>query len=98
MVTIVDIWFLESEGIIKMVFPYFKHTSLVLINLVLFLKEFSGDCRVTADHSSMQFKILFIDRVISHCGLWCVLSGHLLIENCFKTYLECFYDPFLVLI
>jgi hypothetical protein len=89
--------FLESEGIVKMIFPHFKHTSSVLINLVLFLKEFSGDCRVTANHSSMQFKILFIDRVISHSGLWFVLFGHLLIENCLKTYLDCFYDPFLIL-
>jgi len=80
-----------------MIFSHFKHTSSVLINLVLFLKEFSGDCRVTVNHSCMQFKILFIDRVISHSGLWFVLFGHLLIENCLKTYLDCFYDPFLIL-
>jgi hypothetical protein len=92
-----DIYFLGSKGITKMIFSHFKHILLVLINLVPFLKEFSGDCRVTTNHSSMQFKILFIDRVISHSGLWFVLFGHLLKENCLKTYLECFYDPILEL-
>jgi hypothetical protein len=41
--TIRDIYFLESERITKMAFFYFKHTSLVLLNLVLFLKEFVDD-------------------------------------------------------
>jgi len=36
----------------------------------------------------MQFKILFIDKVVSHNGFWFILFGHLLIENCLKTYLE----------
>jgi hypothetical protein len=41
--TIRDIYFLESERITKMAFSYFKHTSLVLLNLVFFLKEFVDD-------------------------------------------------------
>jgi hypothetical protein len=51
-----DIYFLESEGITKMTFSHFKHISSVLINLVLFLKEFSGDCRVTTGRLSKPSK------------------------------------------
>jgi len=51
-----DIYFLESEGIAKMTFSHFKHISSVLINLVLFLKEFSGDCRVTTGRLSKPSK------------------------------------------
>jgi len=77
-----------------MTFPHFKHSSLVLINLILILKELAGDYKVTTKHLSMQFKMLFRDRVLSHSWLW---FGHLLIKNFLKTYLEHFYDPFLVL-
>jgi hypothetical protein len=86
--------FLESEGIEKMTFPHFKHSSLVLVNLILILKELAGDYKVTTKHLSMQFKMLFRDRVLAHSWLW---FGHLLIKNFLKTYLEHFYDPFLVL-
>jgi hypothetical protein len=44
-------------------FPRFKHISLVLINFVIFLKELTGDYRVTTNHLSMQFKMLFKDRL-----------------------------------
>jgi len=76
-------------------FSYYKQTLLVLINLVLFLKELMGDYRVATNHLSMQFKMLFRDRALSYSWLLFVLLGHLLIENCLKTYLERFYDPFL---
>ena len=58
--------FLESEWTTKMCFPHFKHTSLILINFVFFLKELVGDYRVTTNHLYMQFKMLFRDLVLSH--------------------------------
>jgi len=41
--------FLESEGIAKMVFSHFKHTSLVSMNCH-FPKELTGDQRVITNY------------------------------------------------